>query len=313
VPKRKNRHQRQNLPRNIEMTESTNTAFTTLISAAELQSLQATNAPLMVFDCSFDLMKPTAGYESYLESHIAGAVYANLDTNLSAKNDPTAMSGGRHPLPTRERFAEWLASIGFTQDMQAVVYDRQGTMVAGRLWWMLKWLGHNNVAVLDGGFPAWQALQGSIHAGSEPALPTSQYACGLVDASLVELVDANAVAQHIGSQTTAILDARANPRFKGEVEPLDPVAGHIPSALNRPFNSNMNADGAFKSKDTLKAEFDALVAGRDPAQTVHHCGSGVSAIPNILAMTVAGYGMTTLYAGSWSDWCSDASRPVAQG
>jgi thiosulfate/3-mercaptopyruvate sulfurtransferase len=295
------------------MSEFATTAFTTLISVADLKALQSQNKALMVFDCSFDLMKPTAGYQSYLESHIAGAVYANLDTHLSAKNDPTAMSGGRHPLPTRERFAAWLASIGFTQAMQAVVYDRQGTMVAGRMWWMFKWLGHDRVAVLDGGFPVWQALQGATREGSEIALPASQYACGLADTSLVNLVEANVVAKHIGSQTTAIVDARANPRFKGEVEPLDPVAGHIPSALNRPFNSNMNADGTFKSKDTLKAEFDALLAGRDPAQTVHHCGSGVSAIPNILSMAVAGYGMTTLYAGSWSDWCSDASRPVAQG
>jgi thiosulfate/3-mercaptopyruvate sulfurtransferase len=295
------------------MTTSVHESFITLISTAQLQALQAAKTPLMVFDCSFDLMKPAAGYESYLDAHIAGAVYANLDTNLSAKGDPTAMSGGRHPLPTRERFAVWLASIGFTQDMQAVVYDRQGTMVAGRLWWMFKWLGHNNVAVLDGGFPAWQAAQGSTSKGSAPALPASQYACGLADTSLVNLVDANTVAKHIGSQTTAIIDARATPRFKGEVEPLDPVAGHIPSALNRPFNTNMNADGTFKSQDLLKSEFDALLAGRDPAQTVHHCGSGVSAIPNILAMAVAGYGMTTLYAGSWSDWCSDTSRPVAQG
>jgi thiosulfate/3-mercaptopyruvate sulfurtransferase len=313
VQKCKNRHLRQNPPRNIEMTISTRPAFTTLISVADLEILQAQKTPLMVFDCSFDLMKPAAGYQSHLDSHITGAVYANLDADLSAKGDPAAMSGGRHPLPTRERFAAWLANIGFTQAIQAVVYDRQGTMVAGRLWWMLKWLGHNNVAVLDGGFPAWQAAQGATSEGAEPALPASQYTCGLADTSLVKLVDANTVAKHIGSQTTAIVDARTNPRFKGEVEPLDPVAGHIPSALNRPFNSNMNADGTFKSKDTLKAEFDTLLAGRDPAQTVHHCGSGVSAIPNILAMAVAGYGMTTLYAGSWSDWCSDASRPVAQG
>jgi thiosulfate/3-mercaptopyruvate sulfurtransferase len=301
--------------------------FTTLISVAELQALQAGNSttnrktPQMVFDCSFDLMKPSAGYESYLDAHIAGAVYANLDTDLSDKSPRTstssvqtaAASGGRHPLPSRERFAAWLSSVGFTKDMQAVVYDRQGTMVAGRLWWMLKWLGHERVAVLDGGFPAWQAAQGATSAGTEPALPASHYTCGLADTSLVNLVDADAVAKHIGSQTIAIVDARANPRFKGEFEPLDPVAGHIPSALNRPFNTNMNADGTFKSKDTLKAEFDTLLAGRDPKQTVHHCGSGVSAIPNILAMAVAGYGMTTLYAGSWSDWCSDASRPVAQG
>lgn len=290
------------------------THHATFISATQLQTLHASQVPLMVFDCSFDLMQPSAGHASYLESHIAGAVYANLDTDLSDQSsNPNKASGGRHPLPSRERFAAWLASIGFTKDMQAVVYDRQGTMVAGRLWWMLKWLGHEHVAVLDGGFPAWQAAKGSTSQGSEPPLPASQYTCGLADASLVKLVDAAAVSQHIGSHTTAIVDARANPRFKGEVEPLDPVAGHIPSALNRPFHTNMNADGTFKSAEVLKAEFDALLAGRNPQQTIHHCGSGVSAIPNILAMAVAGYGMTTLYAGSWSDWCADAARPVAQG
>ena len=121
------------------------------------------------------------------------------------------------------------------------------------------------------------------------------------------------VGQHIGSQSVAIVDARAAPRFRGEVEPLDPVAGHIPSALNRPFGNNMNEDGTFKSAATLKAEFDVLLAGRDPAQTIHHCGSGVSALPNVLAMAVAGYGLTALYAGSWSDWCSDNTRPTARG
>ena len=301
------------------MTTLANPSFTTLISVAQLQALQATQAALLVFDCSFDLMKPAAGYESYLESHITGAVYANLDTDLSAKNDPNAMSGGRHPLPRREQFAAWLASLGLTHDMQAVVYDRQGTMVAGRLWWMLKWLGHDNVAVLDGGFPAWQAAQGALGKGSEPALPASQYPCGLAGTSpdqlrpLAPLVNADEVAKHIGSISTAIVDARAAPRFRGEVEPLDPVAGHIPGALNRPFNTNMNTDGLMKSPSQLREEFEVLLAGRDPAETIHHCGSGVSAIPNVLAMAVAAYGITKLYAGSWSDWCSDASRPTAKG
>jgi thiosulfate/3-mercaptopyruvate sulfurtransferase len=293
--------------------------FTTLISVAELQTLQASPAsqsqttPLMVFDCSFDLMKPSAGYESYWASHIVGAVYADLDRDLSAKGDASAQSGGRHPLPSRERFAVWLASIGFTKDMQAVVYDRQGTMVAGRLWWMLQWLGHAHVAVLDGGFPAWQAAGGALGKGAEPAGPASDYSCAPATASLVTLVDADAVQQRLGSLSAAIVDARAAARFRGEVEPLDPVAGHIPGALNRPFGANMNADGTFQSAAALQAQWGALLAGRDPAQTIHHCGSGVSAIPNVLAMAVAGYGLTSLYAGSWSDWCSDSSRAVAQG
>jgi len=284
--------------------------FNTLISVQELQALQASQQPLMIFDCSFDLAKPEAGYAQYLESHIAGAVYANLDSDLSAKGDANAASGGRHPLPSREKFATWLSSIGFTNDMQAVVYDRNNTMVAGRLWWMLQWLGHEKVAVLDGGFQTYTASQGTVAKGLEAHRPASQFQLGLARAALV---DAAFVSPRMGALKTAIVDARATPRFKGEVEPLDPVAGHIPSALNRPFTQNFDADGRFKSPEQLRFEFESLLAGRDPAQTIHHCGSGVSAIPNVLAMAVAGFGLTTLYAGSWSDWCSDTSRPVAQG
>jgi thiosulfate/3-mercaptopyruvate sulfurtransferase len=288
--------------------------FNTLISVPELQALQASQQPLMIFDCSFDLAKPEAGYAQYLESHIAGAVYANLDTDLSAKGDVNAASGGRHPLPSREKFAAWLSSIGFTNGMQAVVYDRNNTMVAGRLWWMLQWLGHERAAVLDGGFKTYVASQAILAQGLEGKRPASQTAQGFqLGIPRVALVDAAFVSPLMGALKTAIVDARATPRFKGEVEPLDPIAGHIPSALNRPFTQNFDADGRFKSPEQLRTEFENLLAGRDPAQTIHHCGSGVSAIPNVLAMAVAGFGLTTLYAGSWSDWCSDASRPVAQG
>ncbi len=285
-------------------------SFNTLISVRELQALQASNQAYMIFDCSFDLAKPEAGYSQYLDSHIAGAVYANLDNDLSAKVDPNAASGGRHPLPSREKFAAWLSSIGFTNDMQAVVYDRNNTMTAGRLWWMLKWLGHERVAVLDGGLQTYAAAQATLAKGLQPSIPASQYQ---LDLPKVALVDAAFVHPLIGSVKIAIVDARATPRYKGEVEPLDPVAGHIPSALNRPFTTNMNADGTFKSASVLRTEFETLLAGREASATIHHCGSGVSAIPNVLAMAVAGFGLTTLYAGSWSDWCSDASRPVAQG
>jgi len=290
------------------MTSSFN--FSTLISVQQLQALQASNLPHMIFDCSFDLAKPEAGYAQYLDSHLSGAVYANLDTDLSAKDDANAASAGRHPLPAREKFATWLSSIGFTNDMQAVVYDRNNTMVAGRLWWMLQWLGHERVAVLNGGFQTYATSQASFNKGLEAHRPASQFQIGLPK---VALVDAAFVSSKMGSVQTAIVDARATPRYKGEVEPLDPVAGHIPSALNRPFTQNFDESGCFKSAEQLRSEFDRLLAGRDPAQTVHHCGSGVSALPNVLAMAVAGYGLTTLYAGSWSDWCSDASRPVAQG
>jgi thiosulfate/3-mercaptopyruvate sulfurtransferase len=267
----------------------------------------------MVFDCSCDLMRPETGPEQYRGAHIPGAVYAHLDNALSAKGDRSitrAASGGRHPLPPRDVFASWLSSVGFANSMQAVVYDRQGANYCGRLWWMLKWLGHENVAVLDGGFQAWQAIGAPVTSGEEAARPATNFQMG---EPLVQLIDVDTVLAHLGKATQHVLDARGAPRFKGEVEPIDPVAGHIPGALNRPFNQNIGADGRFKDAATLRAEFTTLLGQRNPADVVHHCGSGVSAVPNILAMEIAGLGRTALFAGSWSEWCSDPSRPVAQG
>ncbi|MDO8699163.1 MAG: sulfurtransferase [Rhodoferax sp.] len=287
--------------------------YTTLISAPQLQTLLASGQACMVFDCSFDLAQPDAGTAMYAQAHIPGAVYAHLDTALSAKGDRQvtgAASGGRHPLPARENFAAWLRSVGFDNSMQAVVYDRQGANYCGRLWWMLKWAGHNHVAVLDGGLQAWQAQGGMVSAGTEAAHAPSHFALG---APLVTLVDVATVQRDLGRPTQNILDARGVPRFKGEVEPMDPVAGHIPGALNRPFTHNLGMDGCFKPAAVLRAEFEALLGERTPASVVHHCGSGVSAVPNILAMEVAGLGRTALFAGSWSEWCSDPARPVAQG
>ena len=312
---------------------SNNLNYTTLISADQLKQLAASGQALMVFDCSFDLTNPGAGEAMYLQAHIPGAVHAHLDHALSDKTTPVAdaadlphnvslnsplnlpiserpASGGRHPLPSREKFALWLGSVGFSNAMQAVVYDRQGANYCGRLWWMLKWVGHDNVAVLDGGLQAWQATSGVTSTGTEPPYPPTQFM--LIHAKNT-LADTKQVAANLGRPGQTIVDARAAPRFRGEVEPLDPVAGHMPGALNRPFTHNMGADGRFKSPAQLKLEFEALLAGRDPATVVHHCGSGVSAVPNILAMEIAGLGRTALYAGSWSEWCSDASRPVAQG
>lgn len=284
--------------------------YTTLISVAQLQSLLANGQPPVVFDCSFELMQPTAGDTQYLESHIPGAVRADLDRHLSAKGTPDAASGGRHPLPSRRAFAAWLGSMGLTPERQVVVYDRQGVNYAGRLWWMLKWVGHEAVAVLDGGLPAWTAAGGAVEAGPCPTPQASNYALA---PEKTRLVAADSVAQQLGKPSQTVIDARSAPRFRGEVEPLDPVAGHIPGALNRPFGLNLDEQGFFKPADQLRAEFDALLAGRDPATVVHHCGSGVSAVPNVIAMEVAGLGRTALYAGSWSEWCSDPSRPMAQG
>jgi len=264
----------------------------------------------MVFDCSFDLQQPQAGHQQYLEAHIPGAVYANLDTALSAAADDQAASGGRHPLPSRERFAAWLAQLGFSNDMQAVVYDRQNANYCGRLWWMLKWCGLDAVAVLDGGWQAWLAAGGATETGESPKLAASQFALAHPKSSLVTTDD---VARQLARPFQTVIDARAAPRYRGEVEPLDPVAGHIPGALNRPFTENFDGNGFFKPAGQLRAEFETLLAGRHPASVVHHCGSGVSAVPNLIAMEVAGLGSTALYAGSWSEWCSDPARPVARG
>ena len=286
----------------------TSAHYTTLVSVAQLQELTASGQPFMLFDCSFDLMNPSAGEAAYRESHVPGAVYVHLDRDLSDKSGG-GVNGGRHPLPSREKFAAWLGSIGFSNEMQAVVYDRQGVNYAGRLWWMLKWVGHDNVAVLDGGLQAWQATE-AITSEVDALRPPATFKLGLEKA---QLVMTTTVEKQLGRPTQTIVDARAAPRFRGEVEPLDPVAGHIPGALNRPFAQNIGADGKFKPAAVLKAEFEALLAGRDPASVVHHCGSGVSAVPNVIAMELAGLGHTALYAGSWSEWSADATRPFAQG
>lgn len=296
--------------------------YTTLISADQLQTLLASGQPCMVFDCSFNLADAHAGEAMYAESHVPGAIYAHLDKHLSAAKDPvtgkaapgTSASGGRHPLPTREAFAAWLGSVGFDNRMQAVVYDRQNANYCGRLWWMLKWVGHANVAVLDGGLQARQAAGGAVASGPQPQTSASNYSLApeLIGLATIETV-ANRLSHTTGDGAQTLIDARAAPRFRGEMEPLDPVAGHIPGALNRLFSLNIGADGRFKPADQLKAEFLALLGGRDPATVVHHCGSGVSALPNMIAMEIAGLHGSALFAGSWSEWCSDPVRPVAQG
>ena len=294
--------------------------YTTLISVEQLKALLAANARLMVFDCSFDLMDPARGEQQYHEGHLPGAVYAHLDQALSdmgqpgpggaVQPHPDAASGGRHPLPSREKFAMWLSSVGFANDMQAVVYDRSGAAFCGRLWWMLKWAGHEAVAVLDGGLQAWQAAGGEVRPGNEPSHFQTNFALG---APLRRLVGTREVEQHLGRADQLLVDARGAARFRGEVEPLDPVAGHIPGAVNRPCSDNLDAGGKFKPAAQLRAEFEQLLAGRDPATVVHQCGSGVSALSNAVAMELAGFAPAGLYAGSWSEWVSRPGAPVEKG
>ena len=285
--------------------------YTTLISVQQLQDLQTSGKPFMVFDCSCDLMKPEMADIMFATARIQGAHQAHLDRNLSTHGS-TAVNGGRHPLPAREDVAAWLGSLGFQNHMQAVVYDRNGANYCGRLWWMLKWLGHDAVAVLNGGLQAWEASGGALDSGAPARLKPSETRFELSSA-LREWVSTAQLAPQVGHPNVSLIDARGAARFRGEMEPLDPVAGHIPGALNRPFAENLNADGMFKSAEVLRAEFENLLAGRDPATVVHHCGSGVSAVPNILAMELAGLGVTRLYPGSWSEWCNTPGLPCAKG
>jgi thiosulfate/3-mercaptopyruvate sulfurtransferase len=192
-----------------------------------------------------------------------------------------------------------------------VAYDRNGMNYCGRLWWMLKWCGHDAVAVLDGGFQAWVAAGGAVAFGEAASRTEAPHARGnfALREPLLKLVDTSTVSMQLNKDAQTLIDARGAARYRGEVEPLDPVAGHIPGALNRPFNSNLNADGFFKSADELRAEFTALLGNAKPETVVHHCGSGVSAVPNVLAMEVAGLGRTGLYAGSWSEWCNTPGLP----
>jgi thiosulfate/3-mercaptopyruvate sulfurtransferase len=293
--------------------------YSTTISIVSLQDLLPASGrfypqKLQIWDCSGDLMNPPAARAAFEQQHIAGSVFIDLDKDLSDKTDATdKASGGRHPLPSREKFAAWLGAMGVTPDCQVIVYDRNGCNYCGRAWWMLHWIGHKNVAVLDGGLQAWVAAGGKVEAGENNAkadFSKQKYPLAGINTAQAA-IDLVVSAAKAGTHT--IIDARAAPRFRGEVEPLDPIAGHIPGALNRPFTMNLNADGFFKSPTQLKEEFDALLGGRDPSKVIHHCGSGVSAVPNVLAMQIAGYPPSQLFAGSWSEWSNRTDLPVAQG
>jgi thiosulfate/3-mercaptopyruvate sulfurtransferase len=280
--------------------------YTTLISATDVKNFQG---ELRVFDCSADLSQAHAGREQFETQHIAGAGFADINTDLSSHDPAVAINGGRHPLPSREHFAAWLGQMGISNHTQVVVYDRQGMNFCGRLWWMLKWCGHDAVAVLDGGLQAWVASGGEVESGAAGHAHASEFALG---PSLVTLLHTADVFAALGKPSQTIVDARSPARFRGETEPFDPVAGHIPGAFNRPFTSNLGPDGLMKPAAQLRAEFDTLLAGHTPASVVHQCGSGISAIPNLLAMQVAGLGSTALFAGSWSEWCNTPGLPCAK-
>lgn len=276
---------------------------TPLVSAQELLAAAGSAAPPVLVDCSFDLADTAAGERAFAQGHVAGAVYAHLDRDLAG-----AKTGrnGRHPLPSRADFAATLGRLGVTPDRHVVVYDAQGSMYAARAWWMLRWLGHRAVSVLDGGLQAWKAAGGAIETGAPSIAAAAPYP---VAESLVPEIDADQLLKSLGR--VALLDARAGERFRGEVEPLDARAGHIPGARSRFFKDNLDASGRFRSPQELRAAFEAF--GAAPTQVVHQCGSGVTASHNVLAMEIAGLPGSTLYPGSWSEWSSDPARPIAVG
>jgi len=281
-----------------------------LISAPALRALTASGAPLLLADCRFDLARPDAGEQAYAAGHLPGAVYLHLDRDLSAPKTGANPGRGRHPLPTREAFAARLAELGFSDERPVVAYDASGGMFAARLWWMLRWVGHGAVQVLDGGLPAWDAAGGALSAVAVPPAPAGRFT---LRPPLVSTLAYDDLLEGLGRPPRLIVDARAPDRFRGENETLDPVAGHIPGAVNRFFQHNLGADGRFKPVDQLRAEWQALMAGRRPADLVAQCGSGVTACHHLLAMEAAGLGGAALYPGSWSEWCAQPGAPVAQG
>jgi thiosulfate/3-mercaptopyruvate sulfurtransferase len=277
-------------------------AHSCLVSSDEL----AQHPEWRVFDCRHDLAKPYLGEQQYAQAHIPGALFAHLDRDLSAPPDGR---NGRHPLPDPASFAAWLGRQGLRPGDRVVAYDLGNGAMASRLWWMLRWVGHEAVAVLDGGFTKWLAEKREVTA-VVPSFPATEY----VTRMRPEMsADVEFVERQLGTKAMLLVDARAPERFLGQSEPIDPVAGRIPGACNRYNGDNLTAEGTFKRADALRAELGALVGDRDPAEVVHYCGSGVAACHNLLAMEIAGLPGSRLYAGSWSEWIAEPRRPQAKG
>lgn len=277
--------------------------YTTLISVADLAKCLE-DPEVVIFDCRHELTNPDFGPRAYAESHIPGARFANVDRNLSG---PLTGKNGRHPLPDPDVFMEWLGRVGVSNASQVVGYDQAGGAYGARLWWLLRWLGHSRVAVLDGGWQAWNAAGRPVT--KEVPAPKRAPFSGKADNSRV---DAQYVLQRLNSPEMVLIDARANDRYHGQNETIDPVAGHIPGALNRFFKDNLNAQGQFKSSEELRAAFKSLIGDMPAGKVISQCGSGITACHNLLAMEVAGIKGARLYPGSWSEWIADPARPVAK-
>lgn len=259
---------------------------------------------LVIVDVRHDLAQPDHwGEDRYREGHLPGALFVHVDRDLSA---PKTGRNGRHPLPSPDAAAALFSRLGIDDTKEVVVYDQNGGMFAARLWWMLRWLGHESVALLDGGFDKWMREGRPIATKIVEPKPTTFTA-----REIGTTVDADEILEALGSSSQVLVDARAPERFRGEIEPLDPVAGHIPGAINRFWGSNVTAEGTFKSPDALRGEFAQLLGDTPLDDVVHYCGSGVTACHNLLAMEVAGLPGTRLYPGSWSEWC--ALHPTRNG
>jgi thiosulfate/3-mercaptopyruvate sulfurtransferase len=278
--------------------------FKTLLSVGELQALQNDGASPIVIDTRFDLVDANSGEASFNAGHIRGSMYMHLDRDMCG---PKTGRNGRHPLPVCSDFAATVGRFGITPATQVVALDAQGGMYAARLWWMLRWLGHDAVAVLDGGTAAWTAAGGALDTDTAAPQATAPYPDR---SSLVRSVDADTLAASLGR--VRLIDARAGERFRGEIEPLDKAAGHIPGASNRFYKDNLGANGQFKTAAQLHSEFSAVLGLQSAESTVHQCGSGVTACHNLLAMEHAGLAGSALYPGSWSEWSCDPARPIAR-
>ncbi|MBB3119146.1 sulfurtransferase [Pseudoduganella violacea] len=280
---------------------------TTLIDASTL-SQHLTDPHWVILDCRHDLMNAAWGRDVFAAGHIQNAQFAGIDDDLSgAKQGADGQFRGRHPLPERAKLIETLRAWGINDDSQVVAYDAHGGMYAARLWWLLRWIGHSAVAVLDGGLSAWQA-QGLPLVTPVASRPQGQIA---ERPTLTRTVSVDEVVANLASGQQTVVDARANDRFRGENETIDPVGGHIPGARNRFFKDNLQADGRFKNAEQLKQDFAPLFAS--PETAIMQCGSGVTACHNLLALEVAGLHGAALYPGSWSEWCASPTRPIATG
>ncbi len=279
--------------------------FTDLIDVSDLKNL-IDSSGCRVVDCRFSLMQPESGRQEYLAGHIPGAIYAHLDDDLAG---PVTPESGRHPLPDVAEFICLLGTWGVSNDTQVVVYDHSNGAVAARLWWLLKWLGHEKVAVLNGGLDAWTEAGGALSTDTPTVSPT--LFTGVPDTGMVATTEEIAAAVG-GNAPLNLVDARDASRFAGEVEPIDVIAGHVPGAISMPFLSGVHSDGTWREADEHRRAWQELLSDRPQEPLIAMCGSGVTACHLLISARLAGRPLPRLYVGSWSEWIRDVSRPVAR-